>query len=49
LSDGSNCIVPAEIAEWVAKAEADLATARRELRVGEQANFDAVWSILGAF
>jgi HEPN domain-containing protein len=31
-----------EIAEWVAKAEADIATARRELLVRKQANFDAV-------
>jgi len=31
-----------EIAEWVSKAEADLATARRELWVRRQANFDAV-------
>ncbi len=31
-----------ELAEWVAKAEADMATARRELRVRKQANYDAV-------
>jgi len=31
-----------ETAEWVAKAEADLATARREADVIESANYDAV-------
>jgi HEPN domain-containing protein len=31
-----------ETAEWVAKAEADLATARREASVTEHPNFDAV-------
>ena len=31
-----------ETAEWVAKAEADLATARREAAVIESANYDAV-------
>jgi HEPN domain-containing protein len=30
------------VREWIAKAEADLATAGRELRVEETANFDAV-------
>lgn len=32
----------AEIAEWVAKAEADLATAQREFQVRRRANHDAV-------
>jgi HEPN domain-containing protein len=31
-----------ETAEWVAKAEADLATARREVAVDESPNYDAV-------
>ena len=31
-----------EIAEWVAKAEADWATARREFQARRQTNFDAV-------
>lgn len=31
-----------ETAEWIAKAEADLATARREVDVIESANYDAV-------
>jgi HEPN domain-containing protein len=31
-----------EVAEWVTKAEADFATARREFRARRQMNFDAV-------
>jgi HEPN domain-containing protein len=31
-----------ETVEWIAKAEADLATARREADVIESANYDAV-------
>ncbi len=31
-----------EIAEWVAKAEADMATARRELQARQQPNHDDV-------
>ena len=34
--------MPPEIKEWVDKAEADWATARREFRVRRRANFDAV-------
>ena len=34
--------MPPDLAEWVAKAEADWATARREFRVRRQVNFDAV-------
>ncbi len=34
--------MPPDLAEWVAKAKADWATARREFRVRRQANFDAV-------
>lgn len=34
--------MPPEIAEWIAKAEADWATAQREFRVRRRPNFDAV-------
>ena len=34
--------MPPDLAEWVTKAEADWATARREFRVRRQVNFDAV-------
>ena len=34
--------MPPDVAEWIAKAEADWSTARREFRVRRQANYDAV-------
>ncbi len=34
--------MPPDITEWIVKAEADWATARREFRVRRQTNFDAV-------
>jgi HEPN domain-containing protein len=34
--------MPPDLTEWVAKAEADWATARREFRVRRRPNFDAV-------
>ncbi len=34
--------MPPEIAGWIAKAEADWATAQREFRVRRRTNFDAV-------
>jgi HEPN domain-containing protein len=34
--------MPPDVAEWIAKAEADWATAQREFRVRRRPNFDAV-------
>ena len=34
--------MPPDLAEWIAKAEADWATAQREFRVRRRTNFDAV-------
>src|ERR1039457_172591 len=38
----ANCFMPPDVAEWIAKAEADWATAQREFRVRRRANHDAV-------
>src|SRR6266536_4063163 len=41
LKRGRYCMNPA-VAEWIAKAEGDFATAGRELRARKSPNFDAV-------